>query len=118
MLKRLALPLLILSFAGCGTVGEMYKNMGDSNDKLQENIVLLGEVRETVLENTRGVERSTAEIRHFQKVNAENQGVIKKAMTEVPPYNIHKLAGVALLMLLFVPCLILGVSYFNLPRKK
>lgn len=116
MIKKITVPLLLL--AGCGTVGELYNNMVESNDKLQENIVVLGEVKETVLENSAGVVRSTAEVRHFQKVNAENQKVIINTMNEVHPYDVHKLAGLGLLLLLFLPCVILGVSYFNLPRKK
>jgi methyl-accepting chemotaxis protein len=92
--------------------------MNESIDKMNENIVVVGEVRETVKENTRGVERSTAEIRNLQKVNTENQKVILNAMHEASSSNVHKLAGLALLLLLFLPCVILGVSYFNLPRKK
>lgn len=118
MIKGIVLSLLLACFAGCGSVGDLYHNMLDTNEKMEANIVILSDVKETVLENQVQVVRSTSEIKQFIVVNGENMEVIKNTMAAVAPYEVHKLAGLGLILLLLVPCFILAFSYFSLPRKK
>ncbi len=118
MIKGIVLSLLLVCFAGCGSVGDLYHNMLDTNEKMEANIVVLSDVKETVLENQFQVVRSTNEIKQLAEVNGENMEVIKNTMAVLGPFDVHKLAGLGLLLLLFVPCLILAFSYFSLPRKR
>lgn len=116
-MKILGLFTLLLCLAGCGTAGALLSNMQQTNEKMEANIVVLKDVRETVLENTAQVERSTAEVIHFQKVNGANIEVVTHFMKEVRPYDVHRLAILGLFLLLVIPCIILATSYFKWRRK-
>ncbi|MBS0628608.1 MAG: hypothetical protein JSS30_00105 [Verrucomicrobia bacterium] len=107
----------LLCLVGCGTMGDMYQNMVQTNEKMEANIVLLNDVQDTVRENSVQVVRSTNQIIHLGEVNHTNAEAVKTAMAAVHPSGIHKLAVLGLLLLFVVPCLVLGFSYFKLKRK-
>ncbi len=116
-MKVLGLFALLICLAGCGSAGALLSNMQQTNEKMEANIVLLKDVRVTVLENTAQVERSTAEVRHFQKVNAANIEGVTSLIKEVDHYDVHRLAILGLFLMLILPSIILATSYFKWRRR-
>lgn len=117
-MKTLIFLSILFCFAGCSNARQMMSNTKQANEKMEETIVLLNDLNDIVLVNTAGVERSTAEVKRLQKVNNENSEIIKGAMGGTAPHVIVPLAGFALLLLLILPVIVLGISFFKFRSKR
>jgi len=89
-----------------------------TNQKMEENIIVLSDTREKVLENQVQIDRSTAQLKHFRAVNKANMEVVKKTKDLLLPYGTGTLLLIGLLLLLLVPCVILAILYFKLPNRR
>lgn len=104
--------VLLICFAGCGSINEMNSNMQTSNRLMEENIVVMNVSKESIEENTRHIEQSTDTMKEFAEIIKENTAVITGVMDTVHGHSYALSMGLAaLLILLFLPSVILVILF-------
>ncbi len=116
-----AFYLLLLCFAGCGTINTMNSNMQEMNGTIELNIETIQNSTGKIEENTAEVVRSTEQMADFKKIIASNTNDINVgvdgAKEHATLFPIVFLALIALLLLPTAICIIFYYMFFRTLRK-
>ncbi|MBS0628607.1 MAG: hypothetical protein JSS30_00100 [Verrucomicrobia bacterium] len=106
--------LLLLSFAGCATMGTMINNMSTMNDTIQENIETMKDSGQKIEANTAEVTRSTDQLIAFKKIIAGNTEQMKEGVEGIgQKKSFLPIVFIALVALLFLPTTICILFYYK-----
>jgi hypothetical protein len=118
-MRKIAFLLLSLSLlAGCNTMSKMNSNMEKSNEMIQMNTSAIEHSAEVIQMNTVAVKESTQTLKESKEVIARSSALLEgstKAIQE-RPLILPTVFGLILLAL-FLPSIILWVSYRRLLKK-